>query len=633
MVGLCGVVRGRVEDVELIAESLPNGSTPSTRDAVSVDQDIAVCVRSHGIQNEAQPVEVEDGVSLWLWGQVYGIHDPTDEDGYRSLDESDLTSPVGYCARLFDEHGMEFISRLNGEFVGVLHDRTTGTVHLFTDRIGTTPLFYTTTPAGRLVFSTQIQSLAACDDVAVEFDTGYLCEYLSIMKTFGTKTPLVDVEKVPPASVLSFDEDTLEPTVDTYWIPVFDPLDEPFEYFGDEFTRLFVEVVRDRTRLDRRYGLMLSGGSDSRLVLAALRSLDRDVTCYHLANWMSREARTAERVALAADSAFELLRRGDSSHEQLLAETPAISNFVGSFDEAFAHGFVDDLSGEVDTVITGYLGDTMFGGYTLYPRKLSVGSFDLGLPVETPVRTPAAYIEKYTNRGSYSGRAPSYFHGVDLLEVLRGEIYDSDGGIVHHGVWYPSIRELQLCEYYPLTNQFASFNHLGLQQIAPHWTPFFDHRLIDLHLQMPVKYQLRRNLVNAAVARLDSELAAIPHGYTGLPLTISFPLDYAIEKATRLIQRIRPQPTSSAPYASHSPWMNEQWVIRQTDLIETVIDDGRSVIDALPFLDEDEIERTYRAHLDGANHWLILYTLATFLEMPMTKDVAKAKVEDYVSEG
>jgi len=206
--------------------------------------------------------------------------------------------------------------------------------------------------------------------------------------------------------------------------------------------------------------------------------------------------------------------------------------------------------------------------------------------------------------------------------VLSANLRVDGDGIDYHGVRYPSVRELQLCQYYPLTNQFASFNHSSLQQLAHHWSPFFDNRLVDLHLRMPVAYQLRYDIIDAALACLDRELAAIPHAERGVPLTHQPPIAGLLEYAAGLRRRLGADPPPPHPGATQGPWMDENEVIRGTDLVERVLTDRRDLIESLPFLDADAVDETYRDHLDGADNWLPLYTLVTFLEMPTTARVA-----------
>jgi asparagine synthase (glutamine-hydrolysing) len=224
-------------------------------------------------------------------------------EGYESVTESGAQ----HCATYYDRHGMDFAAGLNGNFVGAVRHR--GSVSLFTDRLGTRPLYYARTDGG-VVFSTSIQSLPLHPGVETEFDVPHLAEYLALKRSFGTRTPLTGVEMTRLGSVATLDPEG-GMAEERYWRPVRTPLDRSRGYFVDRLTETFRTVVADRTERAADYGLLLSGGSDSRLALAALDALDVSVHAFHLAEWRNREARTARRVAEAAGVPFTLLRRDD----------------------------------------------------------------------------------------------------------------------------------------------------------------------------------------------------------------------------------------------------------------------------------------------------------------------------------
>ncbi|MDX1747881.1 MAG: asparagine synthase, partial [Halobacteriales archaeon] len=338
-----------------------------------------------------------------------------------------------------------------------------------------------------------------------------------------------------------------------------------------------------------------------------------------MSNWMSEEARTAERVALTAGVEFELLRRDADYHERLLRSAPRSSNYVGVFDEFVASGFADELA-PVDVVLTGYLGDTMFGRF---PFRLSKPLPPLPFQVERPVDSVPEYVEWYLSRYSLPARVPAFLDAPEVSDVMARHVVPEGERIRHHGVTYPSLRELQLCEYYPLTNQFAWLNTDSVRRTTGHWSPFFDNRLIDLHLSIPVRDRIRRDPINRAVTELYPSLARIPHATTNVPLSAStrFGPRYFLSRASGALRRRIHRDSPPEPYVGHGPWIDEAELIRHTYFVGETIERNRDLIDALPFLDGDEIDRSYREHLAGENNWRDLYALVTFLETPLARRV------------
>lgn len=611
MVGISGVVgdpdcdAGSLETYLVVAED--------ERQTRYRDEETAIRVSSHPQFHEDQPATGGDDGLVWIHGEVYGFEGP---DGYVSRDTGS-TGAATYCAELYEERGIDFLEGLNGEFAGVVLDRSDGVAHLFTDRIGSRPLFYAPTDDAFL-FASRLQSIGLHPAVSPSFDREYLAEYFGVQKAFGTATVLSDVSKVGPGRVLTVDLDGTVRGDRVYWSPEYRPVDRSPAELAAVVAETFEAVFDDRLRDDLEYGVMLSGGTDSRLVLGCARDRGHDPTAFHMTNWMSREARTAERVAHATGVDFRLLRRDRDYHERLLERVPEFTNFVGTFDESIATGFADELAA-VDVLLTGYLGDTMFGTYPLYFREWA-----LPFRFERPIGSVTEYVERYLDRYETPAEVPDYLDAPAVAAVMTERVRSDGDRICHHGVDYRSLRELQLCEYYPLTNQYASANADSLRQIAGHWSPFFDNRLIDLHLSIPVKDRIRYAPIDLGLCEVAPSLAEIPHGWSGVPIDRSGRTGpgLLVHKAVRRLEKRIAEDPPPEPYLDHRPWIDEGELIREHDFVERSIERNADLIASLPFLDREGIDRCYREHLEGTDNWRELYALVTLLESPVAERIA-----------
>ncbi|MDL5360428.1 asparagine synthase-related protein [Halalkalicoccus sp. NIPERK01] len=576
------------------------------------DGDVTVGIATHS--DEPQPVWTGEDVAVWLWGSVWGFDGP---DGY-SLPTG---PPAAYCASLYEEYGLEFVAGLNGNFVGAVYDPSERRVSLFTDRLGSRAVHCYRTDGG-IVFSTNVQSLPLHPAVETGFDVEYLAEYFSLQRAFGVKTPLDGVERLQPGSIttVSLDETTVE--TERYWTPSYDPVDEPREYFVRRIAETLTRAVEERTDPDTEYGLLLSGGSDSRLTLAALMAADRDVRCYHLADWVNPEARIARRVATAADVPITLLQRGREYQANTLRKTPRAGNFVGYFNQIHAAGFEGTLREDVEYLFTGHYGDMLFKGNHVPTRTIDLGGLgSFPLPVEEDVESVEEYV---------SGRvseAPPYIRDAlsrDMYDVYAANVSREGEGIVDHGIAYGSLQEATVCSRCPLTNGTSQFFYYGTLQTMPSGTLFLDNRLVDLFLSTPTSYLLRGNLIGEAIEYLDPDLAAIPHGSTNVPLSYPPAIQQAGRIATAFKRRHFPEPIDE-PHWTAGPWTNHSELIRSQGFVRETIDEHEELIRALPFLSWEGVNECYQAHLDGADNLAALYTLVTFLRMPLTRRLAQAE--------
>ena len=613
MVGLSGVLGGG---------DLPEAMAARTRwgdDEVTVthaDDHVDLAVSSHSLLVDDPPEAVDGGDALmWIWGEVYGHGSG---EGYEPRPGGPETS-AAYCADLYDEHGLSFVEELNGQFALVLYDRSNRKLSFVTDRLATHPVYRARPSDDEFVFASNLQWLALHDAVPVEFDRSYLHEYLALRRVFGRETPLVGVRELPPASVVTVD--LLDMTIDTwsYWQPTYDPVDRPLSYFVDRLVETLTDLFAEWTRDDLTYGLLLSGGSDSRLVGAAI---DRDVVSFHNADWMSREARIARRVTDVSGDEFRLLERHDDHEARSLETTPALSNFSGWFDQAYFTEFESEMREAVDVLVSGLFADMLFAGGPLATRDVSLGSVGtLSLPVREPIRTVEDWIDEKLREAK---PLPYFDPGTDrsLREVLRENVEWTEDGIVSHGVHYGSLTDLVMYgDYYPLSADTEAIFPRSLMQIRPYRTPFLDNRILDIHRRMPMRYFLRRNVVNAAIQELAPDLAAIPHARTGVSLDHSFPVEFAGRNLYGLHRKHVGGDPPPEPHLNHKPWPNRRALLRTKPFAAETIRENEALIRAAPFLDYEGAERTYRTHLDGENNAVALYSLLTFLGMPLTDAV------------
>ncbi|MFB6198755.1 MAG: asparagine synthase, partial [Halobacteriaceae archaeon] len=95
----------------------------------------------HDLLATNQPIRLTEDCLLWTWGETYGYES---DDGYISRQEEGTASKDAVFYRnLYAEFGRNFVSRLNGEFSGALYEEKDQTLTLFTDRLGSRPLFIT----------------------------------------------------------------------------------------------------------------------------------------------------------------------------------------------------------------------------------------------------------------------------------------------------------------------------------------------------------------------------------------------------------------------------------------------------------------------------------------------------------
>ncbi len=619
MAGLCGVVPDPQYDIE----TLTSGLQPFGHEHLSEwrGEAGAVTVAHHTPVDQPASPDGDESL-LWLWGEVFGTCNPTGHVR-RPLEDPDDTA-ASYCVEQIDRHGIESLAALNGEFAGCLYDPENRTLSIFTDRCGFRPVYYTMSGSNEFVFSTDVQSIPAYDGVETGFDADYLTEYLTLRRTFGVKTPLSGIERIPPGSILHVDLETGARRIQRYWYPRYEPISSSFDRHLERFIDVFLQVLADRVDRSRDYGLLLSGGGDSRLILAGMRELDLPVTAYHMNDWVNQEARIAQQVAETADVELRYLWREDDYQVGALERNPKFMDFVGWFNQAHASGFADQLIEEIDVVLSGHLaGETIKRFDTFYPER-RIGA--VPLPSAAPIETVADFIDLL------DAELPPYLNGSrSLREILEANLTTHGGRIDHHGVSYESLEDLLVFnELYPATNDGDYFNYRGLTQQLSTWSPFMDPRILEFARHYPIEYRFRRDLRYRAIERLSPALAEIPDANTGVPLTRPFPVHYSVEKLHK-VRRNQLAPLldgltgerTPEPHYGNGSWQSNVELMREDPFIFETLTDRKELLEEIPLLGLQGAWESYRDHLQGANNKSELYTLIGLLSMPATESILR----------
>ncbi|UWG52003.1 Asparagine synthase (glutamine-hydrolyzing) [Halalkaliarchaeum sp. AArc-CO] len=614
MAGLCGVVgaqRGAITDLANAINTFGD-----QRESLFRDDLLELGYVDHAVAFDEQPATTKN-VSIWCWGDILG-HEHRGKYTPRSGNLSDAE----YCASLYETYGLNFVAGLNSEFSGVIYDHESETVSLFTDRLGSRPVYYTRTPDGSLVFSSLLQSLAAHPEVGLEANPEFLAEFLAFSHVSGVETPAKGVEEIPPGSILTFD--TEGKIVDSwrYWWPVPTERKSSYSEFVDEFSEVFVDAVRDRSDQKRYQGILLSGGSDSRLLLA---SIEDDVTAFHMNEQLdgNKEAQTAQQVANKLSQSFKFLERTEDYYPGVFSMVGEITNFNGLPRHAHPTGFTDKISNQVEQLYCAQYSDTILSGTYVPKESISYPLLNHLYPSSSPrkIRSPEAYFDAISSGevGDYNCPLPYLTDELNPRETLLERVEEKESSIQNSGVKYQSWNAMiEFGMIHPITNVKTFIFYETLNQMLPTKYPFLDNRIVDLALQMPSSYRYKRDIVETSLSELNPELASIPHPGHGLPLHYPYYIKHYVGKAAALRNKVERAVASSETEDSigggGGSWPNHETLVRQHSFVRDILEKNEDRIRASPYLDYDAAQDCYTAHLNGENYTQQLYALITVLE-------------------
>lgn len=460
-----------------------------------------------GILNrEPQPATTAGGgIVLFLAGEFFDWESaPAADHPKRGAREPD----ADYALRLYERYGPGFVCHLAGAFAVAVYDATRRIVLVANDRYGLYPL-YAHRRQGVLAFAPEVKGVLAAPLTPRQLDDVALAQYLRFQQVLGTRTFFSEVEAMPFASRLIFDLASGASRIEPYWS--FDEIQIrqngiTFADATQEAVRLMRQAVARRVRGDYRIGVYLSGGLDSRTILAAYppdRPRPATLT-YGLRD--CRDVYYAAKLATRAGTPHTAVEfAGGKWVKDWAGEHLALTEGFHSWVHMHGISTLDAARSRFDIDLTGFAGDQHLGGFSTESVKL----------IEQP--DEAAYLVRLFQLFNQSYNWPSLTEAeehVALTPAVRARIA---------GLAFESLRqELQpYLKHDPARRlDYFAFTQLDLRHYGHHVTftrsridvrhPFCDYDLVDFLLGLPPEFRYTRRLEVVVLNALSPSLARVP---------------------------------------------------------------------------------------------------------------------------
>ncbi|HCS46946.1 MAG TPA: hypothetical protein DIW61_01260 [Candidatus Aminicenantes bacterium] len=254
-----------------------------------------------------------------LWNETRDIcmlfsgEDYTDPDKIEHLRKKGHDFDAGnasYLVHLYEESGPGFFKELNGRFSGVVLDHRCQRTMVFNDRYGLNRIYYHEKD-GIFYFASESKSLLAIFPGLRQLDQGSLAELISLGCVFRNKSLFTGISLMPGGSVWTF-EPGRDVKKGTYFSPKeledLEPLNAP-DYYG-RLKETWIRVLPRYMRSRERIALSLTGGKDSRMILAWAQSPPGGLPCYSFgeAGHDCRDVRIARRIAGLCHQPYQVIR-------------------------------------------------------------------------------------------------------------------------------------------------------------------------------------------------------------------------------------------------------------------------------------------------------------------------------------
>jgi asparagine synthase (glutamine-hydrolysing) len=211
--------------------------------------------------------------------------------------------------RLYRDEGHDFLLKLNGLFCGLLIDRERKKTLLFNDRYGMCRVYFHDRD-GMFYFASEAKALLRILPNLREFDTQGVADYLTFGCTLEWRTLFRGIHIMPGGSVWAFEAGRCRK--EKYFSPdAWESQSQlPPDEFEDCFQQTFKRILPPYFESSSKIGIALTGGLDSRMIMACRPQNNGHTTCYTFSgnNGRTLDDTIAARVATVSNLDHCLLR-------------------------------------------------------------------------------------------------------------------------------------------------------------------------------------------------------------------------------------------------------------------------------------------------------------------------------------
>lgn len=495
-----------------------------------------------------------------------------------------------------------WLASLHGLFSGAVWDAAKRRLLLVNDRFGMKPLFYAR-EGGRLVFASEVKALLRCSAVSRALDPQGLVSFFHYGQPLGEHTFFAGVRALPPGAVLEYRpaEDSL---VERRYFRLTPRRLEAGMTDAEHVTRLgeMVKAAVDRRLSNARMGLSLSGGLDSRTILAVVdeKRFPMTTICLGIPGCIDQRA-SRRMAALTAsrhcdfiiDRTFldrfeehlrELVWLTDGHHRAQVISLPTLPKYR-------------ELG--IEVLFRGHAGEV------LHMRK----AYDYSLDPELANVRDAARLEAWLWRrlGGWM------LQGVEgpLLKGMTREELDERGRVLLrdllcelgeddplvHRVWRLFITQRLRRHVAAALLEYGSLVRVRL--------PYLDNDLIDAVLASPPALKMGDTIQARLLARYRPELLGVVNANTGVRIGAGPLRRWLGTFRCRAFAKLRVP--GYQPYERLGLWLRREL----RPLSERILLDSRCLDRGV--FEPETLRRILAAHADHrANHTFIIMTMLIF---------------------
>ena len=534
---------------------------------------------------------------------------------------NDRIDPEGVADLLLLEDATTIARQLNGVFLLVRLNKEPASLTLANDRFTGIPIYWADL-GERFVASHSYFELFRMlrQTPGFALRSKPMFEFIWYQRLLLDKTYDNLSRFLMPASHLTITRG--EPLIDRYWRPDFTKdHSRSVQTAGTALIERLQTSVRRLTSDARplRYGHFLSGGHDSRTVLAAFK---QPPVCFTVAFSDNYEVHCARQVAKAVGAKHRFLELADDHFVRYQDAMTRLCGGMYATDNALFLGLQDHIQREADVVFHGHGLDYMFQGMYVPARLVELfGRPTFFRRLEPLDGDVAAY---------FMDNVPFRIANPDLTEYLlpdqraamRDWLRDSTRAAMEDGadVCKTNYDRYEYLINHALARHYSYPNIATKATCAEQRTVSFDNDLFDLYCSLPAEQRVTAAVMRFAMKGLHRGLARIPSGNWGIAAGASPFYKTASLVGRKALRHLTGNETLHTPHAEDRTWPDRDQYLASHPGYQALVREALGsdlLADALPFFDWTKLRAAGNRWMErpsgGAKFLVSLMTLHRFL--------------------
>ena len=546
-----------------------------------------------------EPGHFAQDPSRGLFCAFDGIIYRSDKGEGESLIELD---GADFLLQLYRESGTEGLSKINGSFCVAWWDDKERRLVLANDKIGQRLLFFGC-QNGALVFASLLARIMATGLISPEIDVEGFADLISFEHTVGERTLFKGVQVLPPASILMYQGGQVHIT--EYWdIGQIEPHGKYDGRCLDELEDLFRLAVRRSIRPDLTVAIDLTGGLDSRCILAAAANMGLPFVAHTGGQLDSTDVVLAQQAAAVVGAKHIFEPVGPERAAEWLV--PMVRYQGGIMSTLHSHPCQQfELPLPFDASVQG-LGIDYIHGHWISVTDLDIDT----LPGVQDLlrRKMLSNTAKHLDLGTL-WRPRFQKVGLQSPDKHLQSLFD------HYSTQDRPVAVLDRIYLHERCRKFLNKALLIVRASREVYYPYFDHELIVALANIPISERATNSIQVDLIRRLFPKLLDIPSAKTLIPLSASparIWLTNKVRAASRRASKRFGLPNSvpiKVPNHYYSQWIRKEMRHTLTELLY----DPRAAFRS--YLRWETVEGLLNQHFSGKGNWEHLVATLTVFEI------------------